>query len=385
MTGSGTRPIPTTETRPTNSRGTVAFYAPLKPPDHDTPSGDRAIARSLLQALEISGRTPLVASRLRSYTRSPDLAALAALSGEAARERVALAAAWDAAPPALWLTYHPYFKAPDLIGPPLSRRWRIPYVTVEASHARKRSRDAWAPWQAAAEDALSHADAHVCFTPRDREGLAAFLGQETRLVDLAPFLDLADRPVRANGAPGGPVRLVTVAMMRPGKRRSYTFLAQALAHLTGDWRLTVVGDGPDRAGVEAAFTALSTERITWLGALDAGGVQRTLALSDIFVWPGLGEAFGLAYLEAQAAGLPVVALDVEGVASAVDAGRTALLLPDGDPALYARAIGDLTRDPDRRRRMGEAACRFTQEERSLTQAAAKIDRVLSRIMAAHRG
>ena len=53
-------------------RRPVAFYAPLKPPDHPTPSGDRRMARALLQALERTGAAVELASRLRSYDRAGD-------------------------------------------------------------------------------------------------------------------------------------------------------------------------------------------------------------------------------------------------------------------------------------------------------------------------
>jgi hypothetical protein len=50
----------------------VAFYAPMKPPDHPTPSGDRRMARALLRALGRTGRPVELASRLRSYDRAGD-------------------------------------------------------------------------------------------------------------------------------------------------------------------------------------------------------------------------------------------------------------------------------------------------------------------------
>jgi hypothetical protein len=60
--------------------------------------------------------------------------------------------AWEAMAPArrprAWLTYHPYYKAPDLIGPEIAARFAIPYVTAEASYAGKRDRDQWAGQQA---------------------------------------------------------------------------------------------------------------------------------------------------------------------------------------------------------------------------------------------
>ena len=50
----------------------IAFYAPLKPADHPTPSGDRRIGRLFLDALRRAGHQPFVASRLRSYDGAGD-------------------------------------------------------------------------------------------------------------------------------------------------------------------------------------------------------------------------------------------------------------------------------------------------------------------------
>ncbi|MGQ7530550.1 glycosyltransferase, partial [Streptococcus suis] len=76
-------------------------------------------------------------------------------------------------------------------------------------------------------------------------------------------------------------------------------------------------------------------------------VVATLAEHDLFVWPGVREAYGLVYLEAQAVGLPIVAFDSGGVSATVRRGETALLLPEDDEAGLASALGDLLDDPRR--------------------------------------
>ena len=98
--------------------------------------------------------------------------------------------------------------------------------------------------------------------------------------------------------------------------------------------------------------------------------------SDIFVWPGHGEAYGLAYLEAQAAGLPVVAQATHGVPSVVVGGETGILTPAGDVAAYRAAIAELIADQGLRARMAAAARRFVFEDRNLASAARILDRAL---------
>src|SRR5437763_1318745 len=98
----------------------LAFYAPLKPPDDPVPSGDREMARLLIRALRLAGHTVEIASTLRGHFRQPDGAALAAFEDRARAEARLLLARWrgsDAPRPQLWFTYHPYYKALDLVGP----------------------------------------------------------------------------------------------------------------------------------------------------------------------------------------------------------------------------------------------------------------------------
>ena len=115
------------------------------------------------------------------------------------------------------------------------------------------------------------------------------------------------QPRRGHITPAPP-RLITVAMMRRGdKLASYRLLADSLAMLSDlEWSLDIVGDGEARGEVAAALAPLGP-RLRWRGALDAAGVAAALADSDLFVWPAINEAFGMALLEAQASGLPVVA------------------------------------------------------------------------------
>ena len=134
---------------------------------------------------------------------------------------------------------------------------------------------------------------------------------------------------------------MTVAMMRPGaKLASYQLLGDALTILRHrNWHLDIIGDGNARSAVEAAFAELPAEKIRWHGRLDAPAVRQILTEGDIFVWPGIDEAFGMAYLEAQAVGLPVVALRTAGVPEVVRDGETGCLAE----TCHTRSVGRLHR------------------------------------------
>ncbi|MEN5082635.1 glycosyltransferase family 4 protein [Bosea sp. TWI1241] len=362
----------------------IAFHTPLNRYGDGAVSGDRRMARQLVALLERLGHAVEVIDAPRSFMREPDPALLAAhrLAAEKVCERQARRWRLPGARPDLVFTYHCHYRAPDLVGAPLARRLGLPLVIAEASDAPKRFDGPWAQAAGLAREAIRTADLHLCMTPRDRAGLAALV-EPDRLVDLPPFLLTAhEAPLPAPRSDDGIPRLIAVAMMREGtKENSYRHLARALALIADrPWTLTLIGDGPRRAAIEAAFSPLPAGRVTWAGLRDNRTILAALGEHDLFVWPGLREAYGLVYLEAQAAGLAVAALDSGGVPAVVHRDETALLVPEEDPAALAMAIAALMGDPARRARMGAAAARFVREERDGRAACAILREVLARLV-----
>lgn len=352
----------------------IAFYAPLKSPAHPVPSGDRLMARQIIAALKMAGHEVEVASELRSFTPTPDAGPRVEIARQAKSEVEQLLEQWrDTAPPDLWFTYHPYYKTPDLIGPFVARRLNIPYVTAEASYSRRHDETGWRENQRLIADAVRLAAVNLCFTERDRMGLLDAI-PEGRYERFPPFIDTG--PFARSFA--DPRRLITVAMLRRGdKFDSYTMLASALDLIRDqDWTLTVIGDGPMRAEVRSLFSTFSEDRTIWRGERSTAEIAQELATASLYVWPGCNEAYGLAYLEAQAAGLPVVAQATAGVPEVVMADKTGLLTPDGNIEAYAGAIAQLLNDPSRRQAMADAAYDFVHHERSLPAASKRLETIL---------
>jgi glycosyltransferase involved in cell wall biosynthesis len=356
----------------------IAFHAPLKSPDHPVPSGDRQMARMLVEALRLAGHDVDVASRLRTFSRKASGAHFSALREEAERKIVRLRALWRRdGPPDVWFCYHPYYKSPDLIGPRLSAEFSIPYVTVESSYSSRRNHGAWKLAQDEVAAGARQAAVNICFTHRDREGLEAGI-PDGRYAMLAPFIDVAPFQALKSGETGG-VKLIAVAMMRQGdKMDSYRMLARALELVVDmPWELTIVGDGPARAEVHDAFSGLPAERIDWAGERKPQAIAGILAGSDLYVWPGCGEAYGLSYLEAQAAGMPVVAQRTAGVPEVVRDGETGVLTTAGDIELFAAAIRRFLGDRTLTAEFGQRARRFVFERRSLSAAAQRLGEIFS--------
>jgi glycosyltransferase involved in cell wall biosynthesis len=342
----------------------VLLHTPLKPPDSPSPSGDREMARGLLRLLRRLGHRVTIPalSRVAPGVPPPDthLALERAARGRAAR----LVGQWRALPAGhperfdLWFTYHCHYRKPDWLGPLVTRALGIPYVIVEASHAPRRAQGPTRLGHRAVERALGAVDLVLTVNPRDVAGVQARLGPGARQLLLPPFIDAAPFcSAAATRIPhDGPPLLMSVGMMRArDKLESYRVLAGAFEMLKDrPWRALIVGDGPARAEIEALMAPFAP-RVRFAGAVPREALPALYASADLYLWPAINEAYGMALLEAQAAGLPVVAGRTGGVPAVVADGVSGLLTPIGDATAFAAAVARLLDDPAERARLAAAA------------------------------
>jgi glycosyltransferase involved in cell wall biosynthesis len=366
----------------------IAFTAPMKPLDHPVPSGDRTMGRLIVQALESLGHEVTVASRFRSWRNEGGETVQAGARNAALAEAERIGAEWQRSGyrPDLFLTYHLYHKAPDWIGPTLADRFDLPYAIVEASRAPKRQSGDWALGFAAADAALARADAVAALHNADAECLAAVVPAR-RLSVLLPFLDAGpflQASTTAKPLAAAPLKLIAVGMMREGdKARSYEVLADALGRIRDlPWHLTVVGDGPAKGHVRSLFPP---ERATFVGAQPPEALPALYARHDLLVWPAIREAFGLVLLEAQAAGLGVIAGDTFGVPDIVRDGETGLLSPEGDAQALAANLRKVIDDPALADRLGVAARQHILDFHSLPSGAARLEALAEKALRNHAG
>src|SRR5262249_29303321 len=148
-------------------------------------------------------------------------------------------------------------------------------------------------------------------------------------VDTAPYRRMAEQhdKLRRDLAyryrlETGHLWLLTVAMMRSGdKLASYRILGEALEKVLDLYlEPIVVGDGHAREEVHRALAPLGEERVRFVGAQSETALPSFYGATDLCVWPAVNEAYGMALLEAQATGLPVIAGGAGGVASIVESG-----------------------------------------------------------------
>ena len=146
-----------------------------------------------------------------------------------------------------------------------------------------------------------------------------------------------------------------VARLRTEK--GHPFLLQAMVrvlHSLPDTTLLVVGDGPDKIALKTLAEKLHIgENITWLGAKSQEETFQLYGLMDIIVVPSEFEGFGLSAAEAMAAGLPVIASDVDGLREVVEDGETGLLVTYGDAEKMSSAILKLFSDKRIAQAMGK--------------------------------
>jgi glycosyltransferase involved in cell wall biosynthesis len=202
-------------------------------------------------------------------------------------------------------------------------------------------------------------------------------------IDLAS-VDADPDPAHARARLGLPLRGALVGCVgRLVAIKDHETLFRAMKIVVGhrpDSTLVIAGGGDDRPRVESLARELLGDRVRLLGWVD--DLRSLYAALDVVALTSVREGAPLALIEAQAAGRPVVATDVGGVADVVRHGRTGMLVPPRDHDAAARAIRDLLQDRDHARAMGAAASRWARarfsEERMVGDLADLYREVLDR-------
>jgi glycosyltransferase involved in cell wall biosynthesis len=374
----------------------IAFFCPNKPLSHAHPSGDLTIARDLHHALNHMGHEcrEIVAFRARWFWKSTAGWCRAVSSFlEAYRNTREFQ-------PDLWLTYHSYYKSPDIIGPFVSRRQRIPYVIFQPIYSTRRRKASSTRIGFTLNRLALNAASHT-FTNNlnDLEALRKILRPEW--ITYLPS-GIVTRDFQRDEAAGKRVRrqyaisdatpvIMTAARFRPGvKCESLVYLFRSLVLLKIDcpeFILLVVGDGPKEKYLRTLADGLLPGQTIFTGKVARRDMVRFYSAADLFAFPGIGESLGMVYLEAQACSLPVVALDSPGVSQVVSGGQTGLLVPQDAGEAMAEAIGTLLKNPEARHNLGLQALHYVREQRdaprNYCQLSQKLEEIADRFTSGH--
>jgi mannosyltransferase len=159
------------------------------------------------------------------------------------------------------------------------------------------------------------------------------------------------------GLPEGVLAVYSGRLLR-GKGLETLVDAMAAPALPEALRLVLLGSGEGQLDVEPELRRRVSERGLGERVVFAGRVENVadyLRAGDLFVFPSLFEALGIALVEAAACGLPAVASRTGGIVDVVDHDRSGVLVPPGSAPALAAALAALAADPGRRAAMGREA------------------------------
>jgi glycosyltransferase involved in cell wall biosynthesis len=208
---------------------------------------------------------------------------------------------------------------------------------------------------------LKRARFAICISDFARSQAMAFLDQRewSKLhvvhcgVDPAVFRPAEESPERPQ--PGG-LRVLNVGRLIPLKGHAELLRAIATLRERGiGARLTLVGDGPDRARLESLAAELDVaEATTFTGAVGQDEIAELYRAADVFCTPSFAEGVPVVLMEAMAMQIPVVATRIAGIPELVEHEVSGLIVSPGRPDQLAAALEELALDPDRSRAFGAA-------------------------------
>ncbi|UCF58103.1 MAG: glycosyltransferase family 4 protein [Deltaproteobacteria bacterium] len=365
----------------------IFFYAPFKPLGHPHPSGDLMIATGLYDYFARRGHQVFQVSSLRSrwIFWKPWLWPHVLLERQRAVRSIVQFR------PDLWLTYHTYYKAPDLLGPAVCQETKLPYVIFQGIYSTKRKRDMRTlPGYVLNKKALC-ASQHL-FTNRreDLTNLERILPQN-RLTYLTPGIfpeDFRfDVEVRGEYRRLWDVRnepvILAAAMFRPGvKARGLAWVIRACGKLLRQGRgfqLVIVGDGEEKVRLHRLAAEDLPGKVRFMGKVPRNEMYRIYSACDIFAFPGIRESLGMVFLEAQSCGLPVVAFANGGIPEVVKDRTTGFLVPPFALDPFVQAIESLLANENLRHKMGQAARSYVRQNHDLNRNYRKMETVLEKV------
>lgn len=236
--------------------------------------------------------------------------------------------------------------------------------------------------------ALARTARVVALAEAQREVLATRFGVPRERIDVVPngvpaaAFPLVDAPARAEarrrfGLAEGDAVVLSVSALVPEK--GVDLLVDAVADLAGRGVvLLVVGDGPERAALEARAAAAGPGAVVFTGPLD--DPRAAYAAADLVALASRGgDSMPAALVEAALSGLPAVATPVGAIGEVVVDGETGMIVPVGDRAALTTALADLLDQPATARRLGDQARQRALARFEIGPVAAGWERVLTAV------
>lgn len=363
----------------------ISYYMPFKPLNHPQPSGDLIIGRGIFNHLAQHHNIEL-ASTLRCrwiYYRPRVLF-------QFLRESLRVKKEISQNHPDLWLTYHSYYKAPDLLGP-IAQKKGIPYVIFQGIYSTKRRKKLTTRLGFLLNRrALLKADLIITNKKRDYKNLCR-LRDPKDIFYIAPGLEpqafTHNKEERKNirnkwNIQNDEIVIISVAMFRPGvKTDGLKLVIDSVREIIDQKkkvRLLIVGGGQCQKELED-YSSDIAKNVIFIGKIPREELYKYYSAADIFAFPGIHESLGMVYLEAQSCGLPVVAYQDWGASEAVKHNFTGLLSPAKTHSQFTAHLVQLYTDTALRIEMGNAAQQHITENHDIAINYSTLGRVLLQV------
>ena len=351
----------------------ICFHAPFKPLGHPDPSGDLVIGTGLYDFLSNRGHSLWAVSSLRCRWIYWKPWLIPQMIKEIRRARKAV----QREKPDIWLTYHSYYKAPDVLGPLVCHQMQIPYTIFQGVYATKRKKVfKTLPGFFLNTRALSAAQHVFTNKKKDLINLERILDSKKRTY-VAPGIFTHEfsysakdrRHFRTKWEVGDDPVVLTAAMFRPDvKTVGLKIVIRACGELIRKGKklcLVIAGDGKTKHELKSLAEKEVSGRYRFVGKIPRSDMYRVYSAGDIFAFPGIRESLGMVFLEAQSCGIPVVAYSNEGTPEVINHRKTGILVPAFDFKSFVDGIETLLDNEALRRQMGEMGKRYVNKHHDL--------------------
>ncbi len=171
------------------------------------------------------------------------------------------------------------------------------------------------------------------------------------------------------------LNLVTTSSLIP--RNGIDILIKSCQLLPIKWQLTIAGDGPEEKSLRQLARGLP---VLFLGRVSNSKIAQLLRQSTIFVRPSRFEGFGSSFIEAMAAGLPIVGTSIGGIVDFLKDEETGLVVPVDNPEILAKVIERLAKDRNLYQRLQANGRRLVKEKYDWGIVAPKVLRVFRQLI-----
>ncbi len=354
----------------------IAFYAPFKPLGHKNPSGDLIIARGIVEFLQTRGHNIEVQSTLRArwiYFKPwvwPQLVI----------DCIKCLKNLNKNSPDLWLTYHTYYNAPDIIGPLVCRILNIKYVIFQGIYATKPKRR-FKTIIGFYLNRLALCKADHIFTNKlsDLKNLQRVI-PEDRLTYIRP--GIKPNEFKKNEKFGMQQRkkwgiknkchvILTAGMFRDDvKTQGLSWLIRCCARLVQsdiNFHLVIAGAGRMENHLKNLAQNQIPGHCTFAGKIKREEMYKFYSSGDVFAFPGISESLGMVYLEAQSCSLPVIAFNNGGIPEVVIDKKTGFLLPMYECKHFSDTLIYLLNNNAVSKKMGKDAMAYVKKHHDIEQ------------------